>query len=132
MSKIKGRDVVLSVNSSNGYKKIAFAKSCDIMVQCDTQEFTSALSGRGKRYRAGRYSWTISVDTLIGSPDDPNRILQALITGLPVEIMMLVGPLLSGTLLSGTAIATSWKETGSLGSMATFSATFLGDGELRF
>lgn len=130
MSRLTGRDVSFSTSISGTTKVIAFAKSCDITVQGDVQEFTSALSGRGKRFRAGRYSWVINVDALISSPDDPKSILQALINGTAVDVKMGVGSSSNGLLLQGTAVPTSWKLTGSLGSMATFSATFMGDGNL--
>lgn len=135
MGKLKGRELILSVASSQGaLEKIAFAKSCEIIVQSDSKEYTSVLSGRGKRVRPGRYTWQVNVEALVDAeePDDPKKLLQALLTGdLNVNLSVLAGSLIKGFYLQGRAIVTSWRLSGAVGNMVTFSATLLGDGGLQ-
>lgn len=129
-----GRDVSLSYGfDGEGYEIIAYAKDCALDAQCDIQEFTSPLSGRGKRHRAGRYSWTVKIDTLIADSSQPAKLLEILKSGATVLLKMDAQLPYSGGkyFLQGSALAQSWAYGAPLQGVATFSASFIGDGELN-
>lgn len=62
---IKGKDII--IRNSNGTAVIAAAKSCEINVQADVIETASATSGTWKQNRAGRLSWSVSINHLFMS-----------------------------------------------------------------
>ena len=62
---IKGKDIIIL--NSNGTAVIAAAKSCEINVQSDVIETASATSGTWKQNRAGRLSWSVSINHLVMS-----------------------------------------------------------------
>lgn len=62
---IKGKDII--IRNSNGTAVIAAAKSCEINVQADVIETASATSGTWKQNRAGRLSWSVSINHLLMS-----------------------------------------------------------------
>lgn len=133
-TKLKGRDVAFYANGLF----VAFSTSCALSVQCDTQEFTNALSGRGKRFRAGRYSWQMNCEQLMAYTGDdaasPTDLLSLLIQGEPFQVRMTAplvgGPITRTLILSGNAVVQSWDVKAPLQGMATFSAAFTGDGDL--
>ena len=133
-TKQMGRDVSLLCDfDGEGYEVIAYAKDCAVDAQCDILEFTSPLSGRGKRHRAGRYSWTVKIDTLIADSSQPAKLLEILKNGVPVLLKMDVQLPYSGGKhsLQGSALAQSWAYGAPLQGTATFNASFIGDGELN-
>lgn len=132
--KLKGRDVSLSIEvDGEGKAIIAYARDCSIDVQCDIQEFTSPLSGRGKRYRSGRYSWNVDVGTLIEDSAQPAELLQLLKSGGAATITMDAKLPYDGSLcaLTGNVVVRTWNFGAPLQGLATFSASFVGDGELE-
>ena len=132
--KIKGRDVSLATEvDGNGNETIAYARDCSIDIQCDIQEFTSPLSGRGKRNRAGRYGWTVSVETLIEYSDQPATLLECLKNGMTVTLTMDAQLQKNGVwqTLRGEAVVQGWSEKAPLQGLATFNASFVGDGEIN-
>ena len=77
MAKLKGRDVSVSIDidiDGDGEELLALSRDADIDVNCDIAEFTSPLSGRAKRNRTGRYSWTVNIGTLIEASKQPARV----------------------------------------------------------
>lgn len=137
MAKLKGRDISVWVEIDGGDKElVALARDADIDVSCDIAEFTSPLSGRGKRNRAGRYSWRVNIGTLIDDSDQPVRLLELLKNGSAL-VMIMDADLLTGTsvgnkcTLEGTVVPQQWKIGAPLQGLATFNASFIGDGELR-
>lgn len=134
MAKRKGRDVSVSIEIDGGGKEIvALARDADIDVSCDIAEFTSPLSGRAKRNRAGRYSWTVNIGTLIEASNQPARLLELLKSGASLTLTM-DADLLDGSgvncVLQGNAVTSRWAVGAPLQGLATFSASFVGDGEL--
>ena len=132
--KLKGRDVSLAMEIDGGGKEtIAYARDCSIDVQCDIAEFTSPLSGRGKRNRAGRYGWTVNIETLIADSEQPATLLECLENGIPVTLTMDAQLYYGGRVyaLQGNAVVKNWRDNAPLQGLATFSASFVGDGELR-
>ena len=135
MTKLKGRDVALKMKDEDGgYTPIAYSRDCDIAVSCDVAEFTSALSGRGRRFRAGRYTWNVNIEMLVADSEHPGALLLALKNGSILEIIMDVGLTVDGvrTSLKGNVVVNSWAEKAPLQGLATCSAGFVGDGELEF
>ena len=130
--KAKGRDIVLYVEDKGILKRVALSTSCGLTVQCDIAEFTSALSGRGKRVRPGRYSWQVSVDTLVDdSGGNTLPLLQHLISGTRLYISMQAD--IDGVAkmpIRGYCYVQTWDKKAPLAGMATCSATFVGDGEI--
>ena len=134
MAKLKGRDVSVSIEIDGGGKELlALSRDADIDVSCDIAEFTSPLSGRAKRNRAGRYSWTVNIGTLIEASNQPARLLELLKSGASLTLTMDVD-LLDGSgancVLQGNAVTTRWAIGAPLQGLATFSTSFTGDGEL--
>lgn len=134
MSKIKGRDVALNLVEESGSVPIAYSRDCDISVNCDVQEFTSALSGRGRRFRAGRYTWNINIEMLVEDSEQPGALLAALKSGRRLEVVMDTSLTVDGvkTSLKGCVVVNSWAEKAPLQGLATCSVGFVGDGELEF
>lgn len=134
MAKLKGRDVSVSIEIDGGVKELlALSRDADVDVSCDVAEFTSPLSGRAKRNRAGRYSWTVNIGTLIEASNQPARLLELLKSGALLTLTMDVDLLNeSGVkcVLQGNAVTSRWTVGAPLQGLATFSVSFVGDGEL--
>ena len=133
--RLKGKDIALyrSIGDGNQYKRIALSLSCDVSASCDMQEFSSFLSGRAKRFRAGRYSWTVNSECVVADDvADGKEMLLALKTGTRLRIAMSVG-LPDGTVhaVSGWVLVAGWSEGAPLSGMATYKVSFQGDGELE-
>jgi predicted secreted protein len=135
MAKLKGRDVSVAMEiDGGGLELIAMARDADIDVSCDVAEFTSPLSGRGKRCRAGRYSWTVNVGTLIDASDQPGVLLELLKSGGALTLTMdadLLNQDSKQCTLQGDAVVQKWQLGAPLQGLATFSVSFIGDGELK-
>lgn len=134
MAKMKGRDISVSIDiDGDGNELVALARDADIDVSCDVAEFTSPLSGRSKRYRAGRYSWTVNIGTLIENSNQPGRLLELLKSGAALTLTMdanLLNEDNKQCTLQGNAVAQKWQLGAPLQGLATFSVSFIGDGEL--
>ena len=134
MAKLKGRDVSVSIEIDGGGKELlALSRDADIDVSCDIAEFTSPLSARAKRNRAGRYSWTVNIGTLIEASNQPARLLELLKSGASLTLTMDADlPNGSGEncVLQGNAVTSRWAVGAPLQGLATFSTSFTGDGEL--
>lgn len=131
--RLKGKDIALYRQSADGaYKLIGMSLSCDLSVACDMQEFSSFLSGRAKRFRAGRYSWTVNNEALVASDvADSGELLDALKNGTRMRIAMSVGlPDGSEHVVSGWVLVAGWSKGAPLSGMATYKVAFQGDGEL--
>ena len=131
--RIKGKNVSLLVERNGEYVRIGLARDCSLDVQCDAQEFTSALSGRGKRYRAGRYGWNAQVETLMEDGEQQVFLLEALKAGETLVLRMDTQWRYAGytRVLQGNVLVAGWSEKAPLQGAATCSANFVGDGELE-
>lgn len=134
MAKLKGRDVSVAMKiNGGGLETIALSRDADIDVSCDVAEFTSPLSGRGKRFRAGRYSWIVNVGTLIEASNQPGVLLELLKSGGALTLTMdadLLNQDNKQCTLQGDAVVQKWELGAPLQGLATFSVSFIGDGEL--
>ena len=133
--RLKGNDIALyrAMSGGDGYKLIALSLACDVSVSCDMQEFSSFLSGRAKRFRAGRYSWTINSESIVATDvADGKELLSALKAGTRMRIAMSLGlPDGSTHAVSGWVLVAGWSEGAPLSGMATYKVSFQGDGELE-
>lgn len=129
----KGKDIALYRAVGDGFKRIALSLSCDVSASCDMQEFSSFLSGRAKRFRAGRYSWVMNVEALVADNEaDSSELLSALKTGTRLRVAMsLYDPDGSTHAVLGWVLVSSWSEGAPLSGMATYKVSFQGDGELE-
>lgn len=131
--KILGKNVSLLIECDGEYVRVALARDCSIEVKCDVQEFTSALSGRGKRFRAGRYSWSAQVEMLMEDGEQQASLLEALKGGEVLTLRADTQWRYDGftRMLQGNVLVTGWSEQAPLQGAATCSVTFVGDGELE-
>ena len=118
-----GKDLQITT-ASNGVL-VALAKSCEINIDNDEIEVSSATSGKWKDFIAGRNSWTISVGYLVTAGGLATDILK---TGTVVNLKVKDGE--TGTPLVGTALVKNCKVTASRGDIAKGSFLFRGKGPL--
>lgn len=136
--KLKGRDIGVSIEIEEGkVERVALARDADITASCDVAEFTSPLSGRARRFRAGRYTWNINISTLIAESPQPVKLLKLLKEGgtliITMEAMLVGEDLAEGDVysLTGRAVPQTWKLGAPLQGLATFRVSLVGDGELE-
>lgn len=129
----KGKDIALYRAVGDEFKRIALSLSCDVSASCDMKEVSSFLSGRAKRFRAGRYSWVMNVEALVADNEaDSSELLGALKTGTRLRVAMsLYEPDGSAHAVLGWVLVGSWSEGAPLSGMATYKVSFQGDGELE-
>lgn len=130
----KGKNIALYRRSAdgNGWTLLALSLSCDVAVSCDMAEFSSFLSGRAKRFRAGRYSWTITHEALVATEvADGGDLLAALKSGERLYVCMsLAHPDGTQHAVGGWCLVGGWQESAPMAGMATYKTSFQGDGEL--
>lgn len=132
--RINGRDVALYAGLEDASTAlVGLSKSCDMQVDCDMKEFTSALSGGGKRVRPGRYSWRVNCELVVESNDTAgvtflNAICKRkrMLVSMNIEVDGIARP----QRFYGCVCVSSWKLSGAIGSAATYSVGMTGDGEL--
>ena len=120
---IQGRNLIVSIDGTS----IAGAKSCQFQI---SQNFISACSpteGRTKRKIPTDYDWSMSADCLIPSSSLSISLVEKLIAGTRVFLTFTDGSLQKR---AGWAYVKSCDESGSVGSLAKFSASFEADGAL--
>ena len=120
---IHGRNLIVSINGM----PIAGAKSCQFQI---SQNFISACSpteGRTKRKVPTDYDWSMSADCIIPSSTLSFSLVDKLIAGTRVFLTFTDG---SNQKRAGWAYVKSCDESGSVGSLAKFSASFEADGAL--
>lgn len=132
--RINGRDVALYTGLEDvGTTLVGLSKSCDMQVDCDMKEFTSALSGGGKRVRPGRYSWSVNCELVVESNDTTG---VTFLNAIRKRKRMLVSMNIEADGIAetqrhyGYVYVSSWKLSGAIGSVATYSVGLTGDGEL--
>lgn len=118
-----GKDIKITT-ASNGVL-VALAKSCEINIDCDEIEVSSATTGKWKDSISGRLSWSISVNYLVTAGGVASDVLKV---GTTVEIKVADGE--TGTPLTGTARVKSCKVTATKGSLSQGSFQFTGKGAL--
>lgn len=120
---IHGRNLIVSIDGT----AIAGAKSCSFEI---SQEFLKVCSPTASRVFdkiPTTYDWSMSVDCLIASSSLPKNLTDLLIQGTKVLLTFTDG---SNQMRAGYAYVKSCKQTGSVDSLAKFSASFESSGEL--
>jgi len=138
MSRIKGKNMMLWTNASGTSKVVGAAISANIDIDCDMVEVTNFLSGRAKTFRAGRYSWTVSSDSLLqtGGDADSMAFLTKLKAGtelnMSIGVGSIVAPVPSPTEvnLSGKVIVKRISIGAPVAGNVSFKVDLQGSGEL--
>ena len=118
-----GKDLIVSIDGTT----IAATKSCRFSISQNFLTVCSPDSGRAKGKVPTDYDWGISVDCLIPSSSLPKSLSDILINGTKVVLTFTDG---SNQNRAGWAYVKSCEQSGSVGSLATFSASFESTGEL--
>lgn len=120
---IQGRNLIVSINGT----PVAAAKSCTLTVSQDFLQVCSPTTSRVFNKIPTTYDWSISVNGLIISSSAPKNLVQSLVNGAEVLLTFEY----NGTQLqAGLAFIKSIEQSGSVGNLATFSASFESNGEL--
>ena len=120
---ILGRNLIVSIDGV----PVAGSKSCQFQI---SQEFLKVCSPTASRVfdkLPTTYDWSMSVDCLIPSSSLPKDLTDLLIKGTKVLLTFTDG---SNQMRAGYAYVKSCNQTGSVGSLAKFSASFESSGEL--
>ena len=106
---------------------IAGAKSCQLQLSQDFLQYCSPTESRVMGKLPTTYDWGMSVRGLIPSSTQTVSLADKLVAGTRVLLTFTDG---SGQNRAGFAYVKSCDEDGSVGSLATFSASFEADGAL--
>ena len=120
---ILGRNLIVSIDGV----PVAGSKSCQFQISQNFIQACAPTEGRTKRKIPTDYDWSISVDCLIPSSTLSVSLVDKLIEGTRVLLTFTDG---SGQNRAGFAYVKSCDESGSVGSLAKFSASFEADGSL--
>ena len=120
---ILGKNLIVSINGT----AIAGAKSCQFQISQEFLKVCSPTEGRTFGKVPTTYDWSMSVDCLIPNSILSISLVNRLIAGTRVLLTFTDG---SGQNRAGFAYVKSCDESGSIGSIAKFSASFEADGEL--
>ena len=120
---IHGRNLIVALDGV----PVAGAKSCQFQISQNFIKACSPTEGRTKRKVPTDYDWSMSVDCLIPSSNLPKNLTDLLIKGTKVLLTFSDG---SDQRRAGYAYVKSCNQTGSVGSIAKFSASFESSGGL--
>ncbi len=122
---IHGRNLIVSI----GDTPVAAAKSCTINVSQDFIQACSPTYGRVKTKIPVAYDWSVSVSGLIGALGNVTNLIDLLIGGTKVLLTFKLRNGLTYQMI-GYAYVKSCEESGSVGSLTTYSASFESTGPL--
>lgn len=121
-----GNNIFISLGTDTA--PIAGTRSDEIQVECETVEISSPTTGTWKQYMAGRKSWSINTNWLIGATADVAKLLNA---GTTYTINIYGRGVSSDTKhLTGSAILRTCKITATKGTLCQGSFSFIGVSEL--
>ena len=122
--RILGKDMALYIDGDI----VALSKTCNIEITADMTEVASPMHGRAKSFIPGRYSWQVTTEALVSSGEGGHyKLIDHIKKGTQV-LVRVTSP--DSPVLTGRAYVQSLRKSGAVGSMATYSATLIGDGEL--
>ena len=121
---IHGNDLIVASTGN----VIAAAKTCEVEVSADVVEVSRSTEGAVKHFVAGRTEWSMSVGCLVTSVTTV-AALEAMV-GTEQNVTFGVRGSAAGERLTGRAIVQRLRWTGTLGNLATYSATLQGTGAL--
>lgn len=126
---VKGRDVALYTTVNGVISEVALSTNCELNISADMIEISSVYVGRGKSFRPGRYSWSLACDALVSLDNGENTaFIDAIITGQRLTARFSSAEV---KVIEGDVYVQTHRETGSMGSLSTYSVTLQGTGELR-
>ena len=120
---IHGRNLIVTLD---GYA-IAASKNCALQLSQDFIQACSPTSGRVRNKIPTIYDWSVSVDCLIANSSMPMNLKDKLIAGTRCFLTFTDG---NNERRAGFVYVKSCDESGTVGSLATFNASFESDGEL--
>ena len=116
---ILGEKMIVKMNGT----AIAAAKSCELTVSAEKLPVASGTDGKWEHCIAGRKKWSVSCKTLL--------------TGIKTHVEM-VGKIVTliittadNDTLTGQALVEQWSGSGAVGSLASGSYSFSGNGSLK-
>lgn len=109
---------------------LAASKSCGVDMNVDTKEIALAGAGTSKSYIAGRVSWSITTNHLVGDTDKVEDMLKRVGKVFELSVNMRSSPDAEKN-MRGIAICTQCKITGTRGSLIQGSFTWKGTGPLE-
>lgn len=118
-----GKNLIVSIDGV----PVAGAKSCQFQISQNFINVCSPTASRVLNKKPTTYDWSVSVDCLIPSSTLSVSLVDKLIAGTSVLLTFTDG---SGQNRAGFAYVKSCDESGPVGSLAKFSASFESDGEL--
>ncbi len=122
----KGNDLIISVDGA----ALAASKSCGIDMDVDTKEVALAGAGSSKSYIAGRTSWSITTNHLVGDTGKVEDMLRRVGKVFELSVNMRSAPP-DAERMRGMAICTQCKITATRGSLIQGSFTWKGTGPLE-
>ena len=120
---ILGRNLIVSIDGV----PVAGSKSCQFQISQNFLTVCSPTEGRVKEKIPTDYDWSVSVDCLIQNSTLSVSLVDKLIAGTKCMMTFTDG---SGNRRLGFVYVKSCDENGSIGSLATFSASFESTGAL--
>ena len=124
--------IYVAPGSGGQYTPIALSKECSIDVSCDIKEISSIASGRGKKFKAGRYSWSVLCSALIDDTDGTSlSLLRYLMSGKRLIFSTSIAEASKERRLNGYVYVANWKENAPLSGMANYSVTLTGSDALN-
>lgn len=122
----KGNDLIISADGA----ALAASKSCSIDMEVDTKEVALAGAGSSKSYIAGRASWSITTNHLVGDTGKVEDMLRRVGKVFELSVNMRSVPP-DAESMRGMAICTQCKITATRGSLIQGSFTWKGTGPLE-
>lgn len=118
-----GRNLIVALDGV----AVAGAKSCKLKLSQDFIEACAPDSGRALEKIPTTYEWSVSVDCLVPNSNLPVSLKDKLIAGTKCRLTFTDG---GGDNRTGFVYVKSCDESGTVGSLATFNASFESTGEL--
>lgn len=122
----KGNDLIISADGA----ALAASKSCSIDMEVDTKEVALAGAGSSKSYIAGRASWSITTNHLVGDTGKVEDMLRRVGKVFELSVNMRSAPP-DAESMRGMAICIQCKITATRGSLIQGSFTWKGTGPLE-
>lgn len=118
-----GRNLIVALDGV----AIAGAKTCSLQLSQNFIETCSPNSGRVHNKKPTTYDWSVSVDCLVPNSNIPVSLKDKLIAGTKCLLTFTDG---DGDNRAGFVYVKSCDESGNIGSLATFNASFESSGAL--
>lgn len=118
-----GRNLIVALDGV----AIAGAKTCSLQLSQNFIETCSPDSGRVHEKKPTTYDWSVSVDCLVPNSNLPVSLKDKLIAGTKCLLTFTDG---DGDNRAGFVYVKSCDESGNIGSLATFNASFEPSGPL--